>query len=343
MMSVINITYENGTSITLINNIPHIPYFASTVISWVVFLFGVAVPLAILLLAIGIRGFIEITRFEKHNTFYYNINAVTKIILLIGVTIAAAITVWWFSAILTIILLASYLTLKNGFRKLILVLYLTLTFIIGITQGFAPYTPYSVLQLAYHTNTFNAIWEWPSYFSFMGYQPYLTLQGLEYGVQISFRFIPATLSGLILILTTTPSEILGTFSRIKVPLAFVFSLIIALRTIPRIFEVFDTVVKLQFMRGLGSTKPKVFYPMYFLYAGIYAVVPTMVYLFRGAKNTAIAADTRAFRAKETITYLNDLTFTKEDIVIVTLVMAILIISGILIALGLGRGIPYTGY
>jgi energy-coupling factor transport system permease protein len=331
------------TNTTVVSLVPHLSTPVVNLVSWLVLVFGISAPLALIFVLIGLRGFREVTKYDAHTTFLYRASPITKLVFVISCTVIAAITIWWISAALTVIVLGLYTTLKNGRRKLVVGLYLFITSLVGVAWGVAPYTPLNVLGQAFNTDTFHAIWIWPGYFSVMGYLPVLTLEALVYGVQVAFRFIPASLAGLLLIMTTTPSDLLRYLHRIRFPLPVIFALMVAIRTIPRIFEIFDSVMKLQFMRGLGAGKPRVAYPAYVLEAAVMAVVPTIIYLMRGAKYTAIAADTRGFMAYKTRSYLKETRLTQLDYKILGAIALMYASAAILIYLGMGRGIPYTGF
>ena len=312
------------------------------VISWLLLLWGITLPIYLLLWAIGLTGFRQVTRFERYDTFYYKMNPGTKIVLGLVVTVIAAATIWWIGAILTAVLLLSYLTLKDGRRKFMLGLYITIMTVVGVTWTYAPYTPITYLETAgFHQ--FTVIWVWPSYFSVMGYLPDLTLQAVIYGIQISMRFTATILAALILIMTTTPSGILRALRKVGIPEEIIFALVVAMRTVPRIFDAMEVTVNSQFLRGLGSRSNKAFRPFYLIYAAIIATVPIFVYLLKGAKNTAISADTRAFRAYKYRTYLYPMTFSTIDYVTFGIMALGLVLMVVAILLGFGRPIPYTGF
>ncbi|MCL4336307.1 MAG: energy-coupling factor transporter transmembrane protein EcfT [Candidatus Thermoplasmatota archaeon] len=310
-------------------------------VSWLLFFFGAAFPILIVLKAIGLTGFMKVTRFESYHTFYYRMNPSVKIMLGIVVTVVAAMTIWWIGAIMTVIVLLSYFTLKDGKRKFITGFFLTMITIIGTTWAFAPYTPYTILQGAFHTSKITGIWTWPSYFAIMGYQPELSVQGLIYGFQISMRFTTVALMSLVLVMTSTPSQVLRALNKIGIPISITFSLVVAMRTIPRIFEYIDTSVKIQFMRGLGSNAPRVLRPFYMLKGAIYAIVPVIVFLVRGALDTAISADTRAFRAYPGRTNMRPVTIGPVDKAAFVITALALFITVAAVIMGFGRAIPYS--
>ncbi len=311
-------------------------------VSWLLFFFGAAFPVLILLKAIGLTGFMKVTRYEKHNTFYYRMNPSVKIILGIMVMVVASVTIWWIGAIMTVIILSTYLTLKDGKRKFITGMFLTMMTVIGTTWAFAPYTPYVILQEAFHSNQLTTLWVWPSYFTVMGYQPALTTQGLIYGFQISMRFAAVSLMSLVLVMTSTPSQVLRSLNKVGIPTSITFSLVVAMRTIPRIFEYIDTSVKIQFMKGLGSNAPSFLRPFYMLAGAFSGIVPVIVFLVRGAKDTAISADTRAFRAYSKRTYMHPMTIGKVDKMALSAVVLIVLLTVIVVMMGFGKGISYNG-
>ena len=312
------------------------------VVSWMLFFFGAAFPVLILLKAIGLTGFMKVTRYESYHTFYYRMNPAVKIILGIMVMVVASVTIWWIGAIMTVAILSSYLTLKDGKRKFITGMFLTIMTVIGTTWAFAPYTPYVILQEAFHSNHLTALWVWPSYFTVMGYQPSLTTQGIIYGFQISMRFTAVSLMSLVLVMTSTPSQVLRSLNKVGIPTSLTFSMVVAMRTVPRIFEYIDTSVKIQFMKGLGSNAPSILRPFYMLTGAFSGIVPVIVFLVRGAKDTAISADTRAFRAYSKRTYMHPMTIGKVDKMALSAVILIILMTVVVVMMGFGRGISYNG-
>lgn len=310
-------------------------------VSWLIFLFGIGAPLYMILGAIGIAGFKEITEYEPHGTLFYKMNPLVKITLSFTVMIVAAVTIWWIGALITVAILASYGTLKNGRRKLVIGTLFAVSTIIGTSWGYAPFATSAILAIAFPNYHPIVLWTWPSYFSIMGYQPTLTLQALEYGFQISFRTAAIMSSALLLVMTNTPSQILRTLHKVSVPDSIIFTLMVGMKSIPAIFGYLDESIKIQMMRGLGSGKPKFMRPMYMLMAGVNAIVPTIIHLLRGAKDIAISADTRGFRATKKRSYVEDIPVTRLDYYALGVLAVIVVLAGISVILGFGRTIPYV--
>jgi len=312
------------------------------IISWYLFFFGVGLPVILIFWLIGLKGFIELTRFETGNTFLYKMNPLTKILFGIVVMTVASTTIWWIGALLTVAILPLYLTLNNGVRKFTYVLLLAFSSIVGSTWAIAPFTPPLVLQEVFPNQHYITVWVWPTYFSVMGYEPTLTLQAIIYGVQTAFRVTATLVAALILVVSTSVSDLFRMLTKIKVPLAITFSLLVGLRTIPKVFELLDTSLKMQMLRGLGYGKPRGISILYYIYGAFMGIVPAMIYLFRGSKSLAISADTRAFRAYPSRTSMKKVPLTRYDYIMFGVIVGLIVLDVVANMIGFGRSVPYVG-
>ncbi|MDG6954138.1 MAG: energy-coupling factor transporter transmembrane protein EcfT [Nitrososphaerota archaeon] len=324
--------------------------------SWVLFLFGLAFPIYLIFGYMGLTGFKDLTRYEEAKTFYYRLNPLTKIAFTIVLTFVVAVTAWSADLALGLIILVSYLSLRRGFRKLLLGSALAFASVVGLAWTFSTATPYTLIIYAFTRQCltvapptmspawlhyFTPLWTWASYFQYWGFQPVFTLQGLLYGLQVSTRTGAVLLAALILVMTSTPSAILRSLGKLKLPIVLIFALVVGLRTVPRIFDSLDTAVKVQFMRGYGSRANKAT-RVFYLFGGVLSsIVPAMTFLFRGAQNTAISADTRAFRAYKDRTFLTPFTFSREDYILFAVVAALVVFAVVSNIYGFGRAIPYS--
>ena len=316
-------------------------YLLIEAISWLIFLFGLAGPFFLILRAIGIRGFKEITGYEPYNTFFYRMNPLVKILLSLTVMFVATVTIWWIGAILTVAILSTYLSLRNGRRKLYLGGLFALSTIIGTAWGYAPFTTAATLSIAFPGYHPTVLWTWPAYFSIMGYEPQLTLQALLYSLQISFRTAAIITSALLLVMTNTPSQILRSLHKFNIPDSIIFTLMVGMKSIPAIFSYLDESMKIQMMRGLGSNHSRLLKPIFMLIAGISAIVPTIIHLLRGAKDIAISADTRGFRATRKRSYVDEIPITVLDYYALGIMVSIIAIAAGALLFGFGRTIPYV--
>jgi len=311
-------------------------------VSWLIVFSGSLIPAAIIVFLIGLTGLKEITIYEEHNTFFYRLNPLTKFIFLIAVLILISATRWWISAIFSLILLFSFLTLKDGIKRFSYASFMYISSLLGGTWDAAPFLSYQVLQMNYHNQNFTVIWVFPSYFTAMGYDKELTLQALLFSFQVSFRIIVVILSSLLFVMTTGTAEIFRMFSKVKIPIPITFSVLVGVRTVPRIFELLDTSIKMQYLRGLGYGKPRFIQSLLIVEAIFLAIVPTIVYLFKGAKNMGISAATRGFMAYPKRTSLEEPEFTKLDYYFLVVIALIIIVAIIANILGFGRAIPTNG-
>lgn len=309
--------------------------------------------------AIGLTGFRTITQYEKHNSFYYRLNPLTKIAFTIAVTFVVAVTAWSVDLVIALCILATYLTLKRGLRRLGLGSALVFVSVIGLAWYYATQTPYGLLMYAFYhicvstpaatpmppsaawERLFTPVWQWATYFEWLGYQPVLTTQALMYGMQVSTRAGAVLISSLLLVMTSTPSAILRALGKLKLPIVLIFALVVGMRTIPRIFDSLDTAVKVQFMRGYG-VNANGFTQIFYMFGGVLtSIVPAMTFLFRGARNTAISADTRAFRAYKGRTFLKPFTFNMGDYVFYGIIVGLVLLAIFANLYGWGRAIPYS--
>jgi energy-coupling factor transport system permease protein len=327
--------------------------------SWFLVVFGILGPLFLIFGYIGLTGFRTLSQYQKHNTFYYRLNPLTKIIFTITVTFVVAVTAYSIDLVIGLVILATYLTLKRGLRRLALGSALVFSSVIGLAWYYASYTPYGLLMYVFYhicvatpaatpqppsaawSALFTPVWHWASYFEILGYQPVLTTQGLLYGLQVSTRAAAVLISALILIQTSTPSAILRTLGKLKLPVVLIFALVVGMRTVPRVFDTLDTTVKIQFMRGYGTSSNRVT-RIFYLFGGVLtSIVPAMTFMFRGARNTAISADTRAFRAYKERTFLSPFTFSMGDYVLFAITIGLIALAIYSNLYGFGRAIPYA--
>lgn len=318
------------------------------------FLFGLALPLVVLLAVIGLTGLREVTRYEKHDSFYYRLSPLTKIAFVATITFVGAVTIWWVGMVLAMGTLVSYLSLKEGGRKFALGGYIVFSSTMGLVWTQAAVVPYPYLEYAIYNicltslnniTNLTPVWAWPApvsgFFTLIGYQPVLTVEALYYGFQITMRVVAPTVAALILIMTSTPSDILKSLRKVKMPVQIIFALVVGMRTVPRIFDALNLAVRVQFMRGYGSNAPRPLRVFYMAGAALTGIIPAMAFLFRGARNTAISADTRAFMAYKDRTYLKPVVFSRADKIMWALIAGLIIFAVVANFEGFGRAIYYA--
>ncbi|MDG7038140.1 MAG: energy-coupling factor transporter transmembrane protein EcfT [Nitrososphaerota archaeon] len=312
-------------------------WIVADAISSFIILVGIGLPIFILLKAIGITGFKYVTRYEKYDSFLYRMNPATKLLLVVLATVVASTTIWWVATSVSLTFLGLFLTLKEGRRKFLLGLYILLMTVSGIAwtdaTSFGPFFLHRIQHVV-------VVWVWPASFASLGFRVPLTLQALVFGLEASMIYMPTVLAGLLLIMTTTPSGILRSLKKIGLPDELNFAIVVTMRIIPKIFDSVNITIHSQFMRGLGSRGSKILWPVYVILAAVMSVMPVLIHLLKEAKDTAIAADTRAFRAFPHRTYMTPMVFTKLDYTAFLIVAIVIAAISVGVLLGLGR---FTGY
>ena len=95
------------------------------------------------------------------------------------------------------------------------------------------------------------------------------------------------------------------------------------------------------MRGYGSNAARPFRVFYMAGAALTGIIPAMAFLFRGARNTAISADTRAFMAFKDRTSLKPALFGRADRIMWGLIAALIVFALVANFEGFGRTIYYA--
>ncbi|BBG23341.1 energy-coupling factor transporter transmembrane component T family protein [Sulfuracidifex tepidarius] len=281
----------------------------------------------------GFKGFEKLTTYVEYKTPYHLLHPLTKLLIVVIVTIICAESIWWVDLIIGIASLYFYYLL----RRIRLILSFSLLQMIGSVLDYSYFVSPVVLREIFGNNL-TIIWKFPSYFVFMGFVPYLTLQAIIYSFQVSMRIWTMLMYSGLIFLTTTPSQIIRSFHKMKVPMSITFAITVGLVSLPRIFDTADTIIKLQLMKGIGYKKRIKF--LYNLRAMFESIIPLFIYEFKKAKTVSISAETRAFMAYKKRTYIDDITFSKIDKIVVTIMIAALIIDTYLVIVGMIPSIPF---
>jgi len=331
-------------------------------ITLIMLLYGPALVIYLIFRLIGFQGYMSLFRFIEGKSVIYRLDPRVKILLSIVITTVAAITIWWISAIMFIAVMALYSLLSNIREKLRIAVPLILASFIGTAWTESMFAPYSYLQVIFHHVTF--LYVLPRSLAIFGvtqgsgsfYVPYLgyvnnpvgiTWEGIIYGLQITFRAVAAIASGLLLIFSTPPSDILRSLEKSGLPIELGFTLLLAVSSVPKVLE--NSMVVLNSLKARGvDFRPRSRNPITFIRESLFiirvvimALIGIVTLTLRDARQIAIAADLRAFRAFRKRTYYKDIRMTRMDYVILAFLIALLI-AGIYISGLPGMGaVPYN--
>ncbi|MDG6983814.1 MAG: energy-coupling factor transporter transmembrane protein EcfT [Nitrososphaerota archaeon] len=276
---------------------------------WALFLVGAAVPVYIVFGLIGLAGLREITRYESYDSVYYRLNPATKLAALFMVAVSSSFAGLYLGLLATGVILASYATLFHGAEKLKLGFLFTVAVVWGTVWGSVS----DRISFAINAGSSGL----PVNDSFL-YRDLTRVVASE--VAVSGVFLLA----LILVMTSTPSSVMRALRRVGIPNPITFSVVVGMRTVPLLLEAINGIVKVQLMRGFGTRGSRSLGPLYVVAAAVFALVPALIYLLRGARNTAISTGTRAFGAYKSRTYMKKPRFGPADATVLALTAAFLV-------------------
>jgi len=283
----------------------------SAPVEYLIFFLGAVVPIYIVFGVIGLSGLRRLTRYELHDSFYYRLNPGTKVVILFLVALSISSVGLDLGLLATGVILASYATLYHGREKLALGTLFTIAVVWGTVWGSVSDRLSFILgqeSAGHPVNTsffFNDL-----------------TRTVASDVAVSGVFLLA----LILVMTSTPSDVMRVLRRIGLPNPITFSVVIGMRTVPILLEAINSVMKVQLMRGFGSRGSRSLGPLYVFVASILALIPALIYLLRGARNMAISTGTRAFGAYKNRTYVKNPPFGPADVVVLCIAGGFLVTS-----------------
>jgi energy-coupling factor transport system permease protein len=278
----------------------------SSVLAWLVFILGAIVPIYIAFGLIGLTGFREVTRYEANDSFYYGLNPGTKILALFIVAISTSFAGIYLGLLATSAILVSYATLSHGKDKLRIGVLFTIAVVWGTVWGTVSDRLSFLIEGVPRGG--------PGFFF---YNELTRLVAAD--VAVSGVFLLA----LILVMTSTPSAVMRALRKIGIPNPVTFSIMVGMKAVPTLLEAINSTVKVQFMRGFGTRGSRLLGPLYTIVAVLLALLPALIFLLRGARNTAISTGTRAFGAYRTRTYMTNPPFGLADVVVIAVAVGFL--------------------
>ena len=276
---------------------------------WSLFFVGAAVPVYIVFGIIGLAGLREITRYESHGSLYYRLNPATKLAALFMVAVSSSFAGLYLGLLATAVILASYATLLHGAEKLKLGTLFTMAVVWGTVWGSVSDRVFFALNAEASGAAVNT--------AFL-YRDLTRVVATE--VAVSGVFLLA----LILVMTSTPSSVMRALRKVGIPNPITFSVVVGMRTVPLLLEAINGIVNVQLMRGFGTRGSRSLGPLYVVAAAVFALIPALIYLLRGARNTAISTGTRAFGAYKSRTYMTKPPFGAADVTVLALAAAFLL-------------------
>jgi energy-coupling factor transport system permease protein len=280
-------------------------------VEYAIFLLGAVVPVYIVFGVVGLSGLRRLTRYEVNNSFYYRLNPGTKVATLFMVALTTSFAGLYLGLLATGVILGSYITLYHGKQKLELGTLFTIAVVWGTVWGSVSDRLSFVLAQEANGGAVDTSF-------FFGD---LT-RTVASDVAVSGVFLMA----FILVMTSTPSDVMRVLRRIGIPNPITFSVVVGMRTVPILLDALNSTMKVQLMRGFGSRGSRSLGPLYVFAASIFALIPALIYLLRGARNMAISTGTRAFGAYKNRTYVKKSPFGPQDVAVLAIAAVFLVTS-----------------
>ena len=277
-------------------------------------------------------SFPSIFKFEEKESLMHKFDPRIKLLLLISLSITTIIIGNPF--LLFIIFLSTILfwfLLKPNLLRIkgILIAYAIIGFGFIISQGFFYYwEPKTVLFVLIPSNL-------PILGPLTGGINFY-LEGLIYGALQSIRILTTINLSLLIISSTHPSKFILALNKIGVPYTLSFMVATAIRFAPVLLDEGTMILNAMKVRGLDTKGFKKFRALKLLF------FPLLNNSLKNARQLAISAEVRAFRAHKRRTFLKELKLSKKDYILFLYAIIFLIIGIYLSLIGFGASAPGFG-
>jgi energy-coupling factor transport system permease protein len=301
---------------------------ARTIISYLlIFTVPTLAPVAFIKL-VGFEGLRHLFSYEPKQSAIHRLDPRLKVIYPVLIGAVSVFLNWDFVYGLAVITLIPWIVLRPSSQRARVAATLALLPVIGIIwqEG-----------LFFTTgNQGHMLYVFPPTLSWLG-TPGLSTSGLLYGLQQGGRTLCAVLASLILMFTTTPSEVVWAFYRFRLPAQAGLAFTAALRFLPQLVERLTVLIQVVQVRGYNLALPRWWqvyrWPGYFgRVIGLLPIVtiPLLINALRNTATTAMVVDARAFGAYPTRTSLRVHRFTATDalgwLLLLSLVAAVIALN-----------------
>jgi len=300
-----------------------------TIISYLlIFTVPLVVPLSFISL-IGFKGLRHLFSYEPKQSLIHRLDPRLKVVYPVVVGVLSVFLNWDYVYGLAAFTCIPWIILRPSQQRARVVITLALAPVIGIIWQ----------QGLFHTtgNQGHMIYTFAPTLSWLG-TPGLSSSGLLYGLQQGGRTLAGVLAALLLLFTTTPSEVVWAFYKFHVPAQAGLAFTAGLRFLPQMVERTTVLIQVVQVRGYDLTIPRWWqvhrWPGYF--GRVVAVMPiiTVPLLINALRNTSVLAmvvDARAFGAHQRRTSLRTHRVGSADVIGWLLLIAL---SGVVIILNI---------
>ena len=159
-------------------------------------------------------------------------------------------------------------------------------------------------------------------------------ESVGYGLAMGLRLVTFVAAGLLFLSTTRNEEITQGLIRLQVPYPVAFAVATALRLVPTLAGAGATIIQAQVSRGLDLGRGNVFRRVGHF---IPQAVPLLLVALRQTNTLAMSLEARGFDPGAPRTWYRELKLTRWDYLVAAVGIGLLL-AGIYLRLGLGRGV-----
>lgn len=319
---------------------------ARTVIGYLL-IYGVPALLpALFVRVIGFKGLRHLFSYEPKQSLIHRLDPRLKVIYPVLMGLLSVFLNWNYVYLLVSFALIPWILLRPSAKRLRVVITMVAIPVIGLiwSQGL-----FHTIGNGTITNSTpdHLLYVFPPTLSWVG-TPGLSASGLLFGVQQSGRTMAGVLAALLLLFTTTPSEVVWAFYKFRLPAQAGLAFSAALRFLPQMMERMTVLLQVVQVRGYDLTIPRWWevrqWPGYLwrVCACIPIVtIPLLIGALRTTSVMAMVVDARAFSSQPRRTTLREHRGTLADYLALGLLLALTLTVILLVALHIGDRDIYT--
>jgi energy-coupling factor transport system permease protein len=299
-------------------------------------IFGVPTILPLLFIKlIGFKGLRHLFSYEPKQSIVHALDPRIKVVAPVLMGILSVFLNWDYVYILVAFTLIPWTLLRPSAKRLRVIITMVGIPVIGSIWS----------QGLFHTEggaTTHLLFIFPSTLSWMG-TPGLSSTGLLYGLQQAGRTMAGVLAALLLLFTTTPSEVVWAFYKFRLPAAAGLAFSAALRFLPNMMERMTVLLQVVQVRGYDLTIPRWWelrkWPGYLwrVFACIPVItIPLLIGSLRTTSVMAMVVDARAFGSHDRRSNLREHQVTLADKIALALLVGLTLTVVLLVVLHIGN-------
>lgn len=299
-------------------------------------IFGVPTVLPFLFIKlIGFKGLRHLFSYEPKQSLIHALDPRLKVLYPVLLGILSVFLNWDYVYLLVVFALIPWILLRPSPKRLRVIITMVGIPVIGAIWS----------QGLFHTEgnaTAHLLFIFPPTLSWMG-TPGLSSSGLLYGLQQAGRTMAGVLAALILLFTTTPSEVVWAFYKFRLPAPAGLAFSAALRFLPTMMERMTVLLQVVQVRGYDLSIPRWWelrkWPGYLWRVCACIPVITIPLLIGSLRTTAVMAmvvDARAFGSQTRRSTLREHTITLADWIALALLIGLTLTVVLLVVLHIGN-------